>query len=307
MSYPKLSIITINLNNAEGLKKTIESVVNQTSKDFEYIIIDGGSTDGSIEVIKTYTNIPTNIYISTLNTQSQPQLQPEPEPQPQPQPQPQPPISYWISEPDTGIYNAMNKGIKIAKGEYCQFLNSGDYLVDNNVTEKMQKDLPDCSIVYGNMIKLLKNSKKYIDRNSAGKPLTFLNFYKGTLNHSSAYIKRSLFEKYGYYDETLKIVSDWKFFTIVIGLHNESIKYRDIDMSYFDMSGISNSQNPLEKAERTKVLTEILPINIFNDYAQYAIGILQNNRIKKYKMAKWLFWFIERLLFKWEKYIIKFK
>ena len=88
----KLSVITINFNNRDGLRKTIESVVNQTYNDFEYIIIDGGSTDGSVDVIKEYADR----------------------------------IDYWVSEPDKGIYNAMNKGIDVAKGEYCIFMNSGD-------------------------------------------------------------------------------------------------------------------------------------------------------------------------------------
>ncbi len=83
----KLSIITINFNNAVGLKKTIESVVNQTSNDFEYIVIDGGSKDGSIDIIKKYDSK----------------------------------INYWISEPDNGIYHAMNKGILLAKGDYLEF------------------------------------------------------------------------------------------------------------------------------------------------------------------------------------------
>ena len=99
MYNPKLSIITINLNNAAGLRKTIESVVNQTFTDYEYLIIDGGSTDGSVEVIKEFADK----------------------------------ITYWVSEPDKGIYNAMNKGILKARGEYLQFLNSGDWLVDNEV------------------------------------------------------------------------------------------------------------------------------------------------------------------------------
>ena len=86
----KLSIITINLNNAAGLRKTIQSVVNQTYIDFEYIIIDGFSSDGSIEVIKEYADR----------------------------------INYWVSEPDRGIYNAMNKGILKTSGEYIHFLNS---------------------------------------------------------------------------------------------------------------------------------------------------------------------------------------
>lgn len=96
---PKLTIITINLNNKAGLQTTIDSVIAQTYKDFEWIIIDGGSTDGSKELIEKYTNY----------------------------------IKYWVSEPDKGIYNAMNKGIKVAEGEYLQFLNSGDSLFSNSV------------------------------------------------------------------------------------------------------------------------------------------------------------------------------
>ena len=90
----KLSIITVNLNNRDGLQKTIDSVICQTFRDFEWIVIDGGSTDGSKELIEQYADH----------------------------------FAYWVSEPDKGIYNAMNKGIKVAKGEYLQFLNSGDSL-----------------------------------------------------------------------------------------------------------------------------------------------------------------------------------
>ena len=98
---PKLSIITVNLNNREGLRKTAESVVSQTYKDYEWIVIDGGSTDGSKELIEQYAEH----------------------------------ISYWVSEPDKGIYNAMNKGIRQAHGEYFLFLNSGDSLCDDDIVE----------------------------------------------------------------------------------------------------------------------------------------------------------------------------
>ena len=105
----KLSIITINRNNAAGLRKTIESVVSQTYTDFEYIIIDGASTDGSVEVIKEYAEatLPCGEGLGER--------------------------LYWVSEPDKGIYNAMNKGILKAQGEYLLFLNSGDWLVDKDV------------------------------------------------------------------------------------------------------------------------------------------------------------------------------
>jgi len=271
MSNPKLSIITINKNNAEGLRKTIESVINQSSKDFEYIIIDGASTDGSLEIIKEF----------------------------------EAKITYWVSELDKGIYNAMNKGIKAAKGEYCQFLNSGDYLVANTVTGKMLKDVKKCSILYGNMLKIMPKGRilfnKKIPVNS------FLTFYNGSLNHSSSYIKRSLFKKYGYYDENLTIVSDWKFFLITIGLNNEKVVYKNIDVSYFDINGISNANNSIIKNERLQVLKEVLPSNILEDYERYAFGIFQMKRINRFKITKALVWFIERILFKLEKIEVKMK
>ena len=111
----KLSVITINFNNRDGLRKTIESVVNQTFKDFEYIIIDGGSTDGSVDVIKEYADR----------------------------------IDYWVSEPDKGIYNAMNKGIDVAKGEYCIFMNSGDCFYVNDVYENVFRELDGVDIIIG--------------------------------------------------------------------------------------------------------------------------------------------------------------
>ena len=164
----KLSIITINLNNASGLRKTIESVVSQSSREFEYIVIDGGSIDGSIDVIKEFEDR----------------------------------ITYWISEPDNGIYHAMNKGIRAAQGEYCQFLNSGDWLYASDVIEKMINTLPDCSIYYGNMLKQMPDGTVFCDKSGQGL-ITMFTFYRGSLNHSPALIKRSLFYKYGFYDENL--------------------------------------------------------------------------------------------------------
>lgn len=266
----RLSIITINLNNVSGLRKTIESVVAQTSSDFEYIVIDGGSTDGSIEVIKEFGGR----------------------------------ITYCISEPDDGIYQAMNKGILQAKGDYCQFLNSGDWLAANDVIEKMLNAMPECSIFYGNMVKQLPNGKIFRDKCGQGN-ISMYTFYRGSLNHSPAFIKRSLFEKYGLYDETLRIVSDWKWHLIVFGLHNEKVNYINQDITCFDMKGISSSNSKLEKAERRLVLEELLPSNILKDYDTYFQSIEQTERLKRYKALKSVFWFIERLLFKYEKWTSK--
>lgn len=257
ISMPKLSIITINLNNAEGLEKTISSVINQSYSNFEYIVIDGGSTDGSVDVIRKYADK----------------------------------LTYCVSEPDSGIYNAMNKGIRKASGEYCQFLNSGDWLVAPDVTERMMEGMPDCAIYYGNMI-TVQNGKHRVDKGFEGKPITLLDLFLYTINHSPAYIRRDLFGKYGVYDETLKIVSDWKFYLVAVGLNNEVVAYRDVNVAMFDITGISTLNLSLCREERQTVIRGLINNNIIRDLEEYASIRDTCRRLKKYP---WV-WFIVRFL-----------
>lgn len=274
-----LSIITINRNNALGLKKTMQSVLSQTVKDIQYVVVDGASTDGSIEVIQKCAES----FGDKLK---------------------------WISEPDKGIYNAMNKGIKMASGKYVQFLNSGDCLASDDVTDRMivelkRNDYP--SILYGNMLKDMPDGKVLRDRCFAGTDISFLGFYTGTLNHSPAYIRKDLFDKYGLYDENLRIVSDWKWYLQAIILGEEKPVYTDIDVTLFDMNGISETNKELDKAERKKVLGELIPHTILSDYDSWAFPITQIKRLKRHPWSYKLVWFLERCLFKIEKWHSKGK
>ena len=265
---PNLSIITINLNNAEGLETTIRSVINQTYSDFEYIVIDGGSTDGSVDVIKKYADK----------------------------------LSYWVSEHDAGIYNAMNKGIRKSGGEYCQFLNSGDWLVAPDVTERMVKDMPGCAICYGNMITILKGKSK-VDKGFEGKPITLVDLFCGWINHSPAYIRRDLFDKYGLYDETLKIVSDWKFYLIVVGLSNELVSYRDVNVTQFDMTGISQMSPDLCRNEKQIVIRDLINSNIIRDLEEFASFRDTFRRLCKYPYIWFIVKSINIVIRKCEKYL----
>ena len=277
----KLSIITINYNNAQGLEKTLKSVLTQTNTQFEHVIVDGASTDNAVEIIQQYENDASARGIKVV----------------------------WVSEKDKGIYNAMNIGIKMASGEYIQILNSGDCLATDSVVSDMivalkDKEYPE--ILYGNMLKTVDWKAYQRDNcgaNSEYTPNSFLYFYNGTLNHDCAYIKRSLFDQFGYYNENMKICSDWEWYVRAIVLGNVQPVYVNIDVTIFDMNGVSESAGKnkhIIKQERSEYLASAFPKAVINDYNKYAFVLLQYQRLKKFHL--WgLVYFIERVLFKIEK------
>ena len=313
----KLSIITINFNNAEGLKRTLKSVAAQTYRAVEHIIIDGGSTDGSVDIIREYENtIKRSVTIDKFTIQVK-----------------------WICEKDGGIYAGMNKGIEIALGkrvvnadhtsspnslnakrstlneslcDYIQILNSGDILAADDVTERMFAALNSLNakrsslnedavgILYGNMIKQWPDGKRIVDKCEAGN-LSMLSFYHGTLNHDSAYIRRDLFEQFGLYDENLKIVSDWKWYLQTIPLGGVTPVYVDIDVTVFDMTGVSESNTAFWKVERRPVLEKVVPPMILADYDKYGDDMRMMDRLRRHHMHG-VVRFIERVLFKLEKW-----
>lgn len=227
---PRFSIITINFNNAEGLRTTVESIVSQSFTDFEYLIIDGGSTDGSVETIKHFADN----------------------------------ITWWVSEPDKGIYNAMNKGIARAKGEYLLFINSGDCLFDNEVLAKSNK-LIDLSadIISGNLM-MIEGSKETIVKPPAEVSLYYC-LYHG-LTHPNTFIRRSLFDKYGLYNEENKVVSDWEFFLVALGINNAVYQAIDSTIACFNRDGVSaDPDDPLMLSETKTAIDKHIPKSILHD------------------------------------------
>ena len=230
----KLSIITINLNDKLGLQKTLESLFSfQKFTDFESIIIDGGSTDGSVDVI--------------LQKQSK--------------------IAYWVSEKDTGIYNAMNKGIKVSKGDYLLFLNSGDYLIDECLGKVFSGNIEE-DIVYGDILSIDEKGNTLVHK--VKSYYTLFDFMLTSLPHQASFIKRSLFDSYQYSEE-YKIVSDWEFFLRKIILEKCTSKYLDYPICIFNTYGITSlpESQKIVRRERENVLRKYFSDRILLDYKRF--------------------------------------
>lgn len=228
----KLSIITVNRNNDKGLRNTLKSVLNQSFDDFEHLVIDGASTDTSVEYIKEFDGQTTYDF-------------------------------RWISEPDTGVYQAMNKGIKMAKGEYLLFLNSGDFLVDNNVLKRIFEDYTltadiicaRCNVSDNGIVVWTSKPPKYI---------TFGTLYYQGLAHQSTFIKRQLFHRLGYYREDFRYNSDIEFWYRAIILNNVSTYTIKEIVSDYNLDGISSNENTSQAYKRE--MKEILSLPILQRF-----------------------------------------
>ena len=215
----KISIITVNYNDIEGLKRTFNSVFFQNYQEFEYIVIDGGSTDGSKDIIEQNSDK----------------------------------INYWISEPDSGVYQAMNKGILKATGEYLFFLNSGDTFKDEFSINRIIPELENEDFIYFDIESIEGNNKEVLTYPDS---LSFEYLHDDVPCHQSTFIKKGMFEKYGLYDEKLRIVSDWKFFILAICKYNATYKHVSSVVTNFYKGGLSSSVGSYEKMklERATVL-----------------------------------------------------
>ena len=249
----RLSVITINYNNLAGLQKTIESIATQTFKDYEWIVIDGGSTDGSRELIEQYADH----------------------------------IAYWVSERDKGVYNAMNKGIKVAQGEYVNFMNSGDCFASPTILEEVFSTPRSADIFYGYMMRDDINGE--VNNASMMKPwLSWIDLYRDGLPHQSTFIKRNLFDKFGLYDENLKVVADWKFFVNAMVYHKASSEFIPQKISIYASGGVSDT---IGGGERRRVEKELFPRAMVE-----TIPIIEAyNRICKYKWSKKLYVLADRI------------
>lgn len=213
----KLSVITI-CYNEPNLEETCKSIVSQSWQDFEWIVIDGGSNRETLDIFEKYKNR----------------------------------IDKFVSEPDNGIYNAMNKGIKLAEGEYLAFMNAGDSYYDNDSLQKFLVSGLDKDIIYSDIYVVSKKSyiKSYPDK--LDKHFWLLD----CLPHQAALIKREMFKKYGLYNEQNRIVSDYEKWLEFIYKNNCTYKHLNFVSARFNDSGISNNKagKACHNSERNRVI-----------------------------------------------------
>ncbi|MDA3843103.1 MAG: glycosyltransferase family 2 protein [Candidatus Kapabacteria bacterium] len=202
----KLSIITVCLNEAKTIEKTLKSVIDQTFTDYEYIVIDGDSTDGTLEITDEFRDR----------------------------------IDIVISEPDTGIYNAMNKGIKKATGEYVFFLNAGDNFLNKHVLQLLFSKAPSADLVYCDMSVQINNG--FVLRKQTPKSITKAFMYADSIPHQATFTKKEMFVKHANFDESYKVAADYELSLNLIFSQNISTEYYPLIISEYNLLGISASE-----------------------------------------------------------------
>ena len=218
----KISVITVSFNSAKTIEKAINSVMSQTYDDIEHIIVDGDSTDQTHSILENYRQQ----------------------------------IDKIIIEKDDGIYDAMNKGIKAATGDYIFFLNSDDVFNDEKVLEAFAEKMTKTNkeLYYGDL-KFYEKGKYFIKKQHVINKILLL---KNTPCQPTTFYRRDVFEKYGYFDRNYRIVSDYEWFLRVFLKHDISYEYVNCVVSIFNTGGVSTNpqHNELQDKERMDVLTK---------------------------------------------------
>lgn len=216
MYHPKITIITASYNSAKTIEQCISSIVNQTYDNIEYIVIDGASTDGTVDIIKRYSDR----------------------------------IAYWVSEPDQGIYNALNKGITHATGDYIDIIGSDDSLTDPQIIEQVVSEMQDEPDILSCAEWCVDDDMGYqhlYDNVPARDKSTYSG---GMVPHAAMFTKRDLLHKYPF-DESYRIAGDYKFFLQCYYDPDVRIKFSDLIVAFFASGGASSHNSAcIEEDER---------------------------------------------------------
>ena len=237
-----ISVITVCFNAIQAIEKTILSVLNQRGIDIEYVIVDGGSTDGTIDVINEYKDR----------------------------------LAIFVSEPDRGIYDAMNKGILLASGEWLIFMNAGDTFVSSHTLSELFGKIPPpekldvVRIVRGNIIRKYTHFRIKSSGVTSQEP-GLMDMFSNTFHHQACLIQRSLFKDFGLFSTDYKLCSDWKFFFDCIVLHHVKSIYVDIDVAYFEMDGATSLNTQQNEREQNAYLQRVLGNELYGIVRELSI------------------------------------
>jgi glycosyltransferase involved in cell wall biosynthesis len=245
MNYPKISIVTPSYNQGQYIEQCILSVINQNYPNLEYIIIDGGSTDNSVEIIKKYEKH----------------------------------ITYWVSEKDNGIYDAMNKGTKKSNGEWIFFLGTDDTLFDN-ILNNLYVLLSNCDFIYGNVMRKPSNIV-------FGYEYSQVDILNQTICHQAVFVKRNLLIKHNYFNLKYKLCADYDFILKCFGDNHVKIKYTNQIISNYNSTGISANNNDFDFCiDKDIIIKENFNI-VFDDKLFYekvaalTLDFLERGELKK--------------------------
>lgn len=253
------SIITINRNNAAQLEQTIRSVLAQKNADYEYIVVDGASTDNSCEVIERYAGS----------------------------------MVYTVSEKDKGVYNAMNKAVAHARGEYVLFMNSGDLFADDDVLNRVAATRPSADFVVGGFVRMHKG--RVVSHENIGMPMSFYVLIYRTICHQATFTRRDVLLELGGYSEDGKITADWCFLVSALMLHRKTCSVIDVEVALYDIDGMSGSKGGSERIvmEKKEFLSDNFPYlcddyRLLHKYRRISLAGL-----KRFVMAR-----IEKIIYK---------
>jgi len=240
----KISIITVTCNAETTIENSIKSVVNQTYPDIEYIIIDGASTDKTFDIIQKYNDK----------------------------------LAYFISEPDNGIFNAMNKGIKVSTGDVLYFLNANDYLFDEKIIENAISFLKKtkAKIIFGDMSFIEENGQEKERRIYSDVDKLF--FINECICHQGIFYKREIFDKCGLYDENYKLTADYNLNVKAIIEKKMEIKYFPKTIAKFTLGGQSNSTN--EELKKLAAMEKQKIISLYYKSYQMRLNLILNKTFR---------------------------
>ncbi|MBN1679721.1 MAG: glycosyltransferase [Anaerolineae bacterium] len=212
-ALPAVSVVTVCLNAADTLENTIQSVVSQTYPNLDYIIIDGESSDGTVPIIQRYAHN----------------------------------VSFWISEPDRGLYDAMNKAIQYVHGDYVVFLNADDVFAAPDTVETMinrAEKQPSSQLIFGDV--LVKFPDKTLYKKQAS-PVSKWRLWKGNpVCHQSLFAHRSVFDAVGLFDTSMPVAADWDWLARAIVQAGCSAIHLPIPVCVFNAGGVSSNRNAYE-------------------------------------------------------------